>query len=77
MKISITSSVSSNLRGKRIEIDEQYCVRYNTLIFKEGSVECETPTAYMIKPTIGVGVWIPKDMVIIMPDATSTLDRWV
>lgn len=77
MKVSITNSCSEKLRGKRIEIDQEYCIRYNTRMMKEGSVECETPTAYMIKPPHGVGVWIPKEMVSIMPDAVSNLDRWV
>lgn len=80
MKVIITSSVSQRLRGKRIEIDQEFCDSRSIKEFKEGSVDVETPTAYMIIPkssTQSYGYWVEKDDVEILPEVTSTLDRWV
>ena len=79
MKVTITSSVSSKLIAQRVEIDDEFCKRYNTLIFKEGTVEVETPDAYMIRPKIGnvPGIWFPKDMISVLPEHKTNLSRWV
>lgn len=79
LKVKITSSVSSKLRDKRIEIDPEFCKSYNVVEFKEATAEMETPDAYLIVPKRGgfsSGQWISKDMITVLPDVKDSLDRW-
>lgn len=80
MKVKITSSVSSKLRDKRIEINEEFCRTRGVHVFLRGNVQYETQDAYHIIPDgekFLKGIWVAKEHVTVLPDAIESLDRWV
>jgi len=79
MKVHITNS-SVSLRDKTIEIDEEFCKTYMIPQFKEGIIDVETESAYLIRSKLSEfskGSWVSKDMITVLPDVKDSLDKWL
>ena len=78
MKVHITNQ-SVSLRDKIIEIDDDCCKLYDMPQFKEGTIDVETQDAYLIRGKLAQfskGSWVSKDMITVLPDVKTSLDRW-
>jgi len=79
MKVKITNQ-SVSLRDKLIEIDGKFCQESNFPIFKEGTIDVETPDDYRIRgknAAYGSGIWFPKRFITVLPEVKNSLDQWL